>query len=191
MLMATQRFTAAGAGKWIPLDYHAVGFGVGFAVTLSTNTQTCSYTVEHTYDNIEQTQKATASRSGPTVTLTFTNNHGLVVGDNVVVAGADRPATAEGTITYAAVAGVDGSWRVAVVTSETVITYTCDTVGTVTPAVPVDVAIARVFPHASIAAQSTRKEGNYTIAPFAVRLNMATLGAGYVDFTVLPMGMPR
>lgn len=173
MRLVTQRLTAAGVGPWIVLDYHVSGWVVGIGVVPSSNGN-LTYSVEHTFDDITAKKRAYLQRTTTTATVTLTN-HGLSVSDSVMVDGTGD-------------SNVDGYFPVASVTNQNVFTYTVTT-GTTIPNMAVNVALGRVFPHATLAAQTTRQNGNYIAPPFAVRLDVTSFTAGYVDMNVILAGI--
>jgi hypothetical protein len=123
------------------------------------------------------------SRVGTVATVTDTGpyglGHGLATSDSVIISGAgapfDTPFTSIG----------NGELGASItVTSDTQYTYTVANSGP-TLSMTGKVIGLRVFPHASLAAVSTRADGNYFEPVRAIRLNVSALTAGSVDLVVL------
>lgn len=49
-------------------------------------------------------------------------------------------------------------------------------------------ATAKWFPHATLVAQTTDKDGNYFAFPIAIRLNVTALAGATVTMTIVPAG---
>lgn len=156
---------AAGATPWHMCDFRANPFSVAFQVDIAGNTGT--YTVEHAFsDMVIRTAGISRSTTVATVTLL---NHGLAVGDSVVVRNASAP--------------LDGTYAVASVTSTSVFTYTVANSGA-TAAPAAEILSLRVMPHSSVAAQTTSKDGNYAFPVNFVRCRITVAGAGTYVFHV-------
>jgi hypothetical protein len=156
---------AVGQTPWHMCDYMANPFSVAFQVDIAGNTGT--YTVEHGFCNMEK-REAKISRSTTTATVTMLN-HGLAVGDSVVVENGGAP--------------FDGTYAVASVTDTSTFTYTVANSGAAA-ATDVRILSIRVMPHSSIAAQTTSKDGNYAFPVQFVRCRITVAGAGVYIFHV-------
>jgi len=167
--MAQYRVTQSSAGnsKWLGLNRQAV-FSAGLAVTLS-NGANLTYTVQHTFDDINKLVSCTVSRVTTTATLTFPSNHGLVVGDSLVIAGAPAP--------------FKGTFAVASVVSDTVVTFTVANSGETSGRL--EVVPLRVFNHEFMVGKTTSDDGNYSAPATATRLAVTAYTSGEATFTVI------
>jgi len=156
---------AAGATPWHMCDYKANPFSVAFQVDIAGNTGT--YTVEHGF--CDMTLRDVSISRATTVATVTQLNHGLAVGDSVVVSNAGAP--------------LDGTYAVASVTSTSVYTYTVVNSGA-TSALTAHVLNIRVMPHATVAAQTTSKDGNYAYPVQFIRCRCTVAGAGVYIFHV-------
>lgn len=177
---------AAKNSQWIPIDYIAAWFGVGLGVIPWSTASGLSATVQHTFDDIGlpaiSTDIVTISRTTTTATVTDKGpdglGHGLSTNDNVIIFGTgstvlDSPKTTVGN--------GDLGWDVTVVDANT---YTYTVANSGATAATGTVRRLRVFP-GPISAVSARTDGNYAYPVRAIRLKVATLSAGAVDFVVL------
>lgn len=160
---------AVGATPWYMLDIKANPFSVSFQVDIAGNTGT--YTVQHGFSDMEK-RGASISRTTTTATVTL-KDHGLAVGDSVVVENAGAP--------------LDGTYDVASVTNVDVFTYTVVNSGA-TSAPTARLISIRTMPHSSIAAQTTSKDGNYAFPVQFIRCQCTVSGAGNYQFTVTQSG---
>lgn len=170
MINSSVKIGAAGAfSQWIPVN----GAQNPFSVSLSTNldpTSVLTYSIQHTFDNPQILfPVANASRVTTVATLTLVN-HGAVVGDTVLVQGAGAP--------------FDGYFNVATVVDANNLTYTVADAGPTSAFLDVRASICRVFPHASLVAQTTNKDGNYAFPIAATRIIITAFTSGAVAFTV-------
>lgn len=156
---------ATGVTPWHMCDVRANPFSVGFQVDIAGNTGT--YTVEHGFSDMFL-RDVSISRTTTTATVTCAN-HGLAVGDSVVISNAEAP--------------LDGTYAVASVTSTGVFTYTVANSGA-TAATNAHMLSIRVMPHSSIAAQTTSKDGNYAFPVNFIRCRITVSGAGTYVFHV-------
>jgi hypothetical protein len=156
---------ATGATPWHTCDYRANPFSVAFQVDIAGNTGT--YTVEHGFCDMVVAQ-GKISRTTTTATVTL-KDHGLAVGDSVVVTNGGAP--------------LDGTYAVASVTDVNTFTYTVANSGA-TAAPSANILRIRVMPHSSIAAQTTSKDGNYAYPVQMVRARCTVSGAGSYVFHV-------
>ena len=179
MRIQTRRLIAAGFSNWVVLDFHVSGYGVGLGITPSSNAN-LTYNIEHTFDDLNtpvNACKTSVPNGSGTVTLTY-NNHGLSVGDYIAVSGSGSTV-------------MDGGYSVASVVDQNNITYTgtgTNTSGATLNGVAPGFVFGRIFQHAVLTAQTTRKDGNYAFPPYATRINVTAFVAGYVDYTVIQMG---
>lgn len=158
---------ATGVTPWHMLDYRANPFSVAFQVDIAGNTGT--YTVEHGFCDMQK-YGASIARSTTTATVTMAN-HGLAVGDSIVVENC------------ADLGGGAGTYAVAAVTNVNVFTYTVADSGSALES-NARITKIRVMPHASIAAQTTSKDGNYAYPVQFIRCRCTVSGAGSYYFTV-------
>lgn len=158
---------ATGQTPWHMLDYKVNPFTVSFQVDIAGNTGT--YTVEHGFCDLMK-YGGSISRTTTTATVTMAN-HGLAVGDSIVV---------ENTVDLG---GGDGTYAVASVTNVDVFTYTVANSGA-TSAPNARFIKIRVMPHSTVAAQTTSKDGNYAYPVQFIRCRCTVSGAGSYYFTV-------
>lgn len=165
---------AAGSSAWLPLDYLQRPFNVSlFAIPSSA--ANLSYTVEYTPDNPNNVKGNTVvsiTRAGTVATVTMLNPHELTAGDSVNMFNTGD-------------ANLDGTRAVASVTSPTVFTYTVANTGATQGAGYQQAVLMRVFPHAFLAAQTTRQSGNFAFPCWAVRITVAAYVAGDVTLEVI------
>ena len=164
--------SATGVGPWVPLDYNQSPFAVGLGVKLSAGA-VLTYTVQHTFVDIFSLLRLTAlTRAATVATITFSDNVGLSVADWLNVQGAGAP--------------FDGEYAVATVVGLNQVTYTVANTGptSVLTQQGVGVAVARIFPHAVLAAQTASMDGNYAFQIRACRLNVTAFTSGQAVFSV-------
>lgn len=161
------RLAAAGNSVWIPIDRYDTSIAVLLSLVFSSN-KNLTANVQYTSDPLES-QACNITRSGTTATLTLAN-HGLSVGDSVVVQGAGST--------------LDGTYAVASVVDQNNITYTVANSG-VTVAVGAQVTPLRVFAHPVLTTITANADSNFTVPPTACRLNVSSYTAGYVDLNVI------
>lgn len=164
----------AGISPWIPLDYLQRPFNVSLFAILS-NTSDANYTVEYTPDNPNSAKGntvASLTRSTTVATLTMSSPHEAKVGDSVITVNTGDP-------------NLDGVHQVASIVSATVLTYTVANTGLTAQAGYAQAIICRVFPHAFMAAQTSRQSGNFAFPCWAVRLNVNTATTGDVTLEVI------
>ena len=157
---------ATGVGPWIPVDHRQNPFSVAFDVDIAGNTGT--YTVQHGYTDWVSYP---CSYTRVTTTMTVTQvNHGLAAGDSVNIMGSGLAAN-------------DGYFAVATVSSVDVFTLTLP--ADAGPASgQINIQKIRVMDHATIATQTTSKDGNYAYPINALRLKITVSGAGSYYMTV-------
>lgn len=165
-----QRLSAAGVAPWIPLNRYSSTIAIALGVIFSTN-KNLTAEVQYVTDPLVS-QPCSISRSTTTATLTLTN-HGLAVGDSVVVTGWDTL--------------LDGVYAVGGVTNENVITFTVADVGA-TGSAGARVIPLRVQVHPTLTALTADAVGNFAYPPTACRLAVTSYTAGYVDLDVVSGG---
>lgn len=170
MLPIQVRISAAGSTNWVPIDRYPSSFSVALGVTFSSN-KNLTVSVDYTLDPLVA-QPCSITRSATTATLTLTN-HGLSVADSVVVTGAGAP--------------LDGTYAVAGVTDQNVITYTVANSGA-TVAVDVRVFPLRVTAHPVLNALTANADSNFSAPPTACRLRCSSYTAGYADLNIVSGG---
>lgn len=173
--------SAPGNSPWIPVNYLQNAFGIGLGVSPSFDAATVSYTVQHVFDDIsvDAQQQISLARVGTAVTATFQKPHKLVVGDSLIVI-----SSGSSQMDSQQPSGLYISWDVATVPSATTLTYTVANAGPTADGGNAKAITGRVFPHASLAAQSTRQDGNYAFNVMAIRLKLLTLTAGSVSLSI-------
>lgn len=169
---------AVGNTPWIPVSYLQWAFGVAVAVNLS-NGASLTYTVQHTFDPIDDTQARAIAASQTTTVITVTGDtgppgsgggHGLNPGDDVILIGS-------GT--------VDGEYPVATVVSATSYTLTSGVSQSAVASPGTRAKSFRVFNNATLAAQTTKGSTNYVLPICAVRLNISVYTSGVATIAVL------
>lgn len=167
--------SAAGAGSWLRVNSKQIPFDLSFRVTLSSGAG-MTYQVQHTFDDPENRQNCSISRTTTTATLTLAD-HGLSVGDSITVSGALAP--------------LDGTYAVATVTDANIITYTVANSGATSATT--DVARVRVFrvaAHATVTAKTASDDGSQYTAPVqAIRLNITAYTSGKATLVALQGGI--
>jgi len=164
---------AAGASPWIPINYLQNAFGIGFAVTLSSDGN-LTYSVQHTFDD-PTTNARDISIARSTTTATVTDpDHGLNTGDSVIVESSGS-------------SNLDGT-KTVTVTSANAYTYTVANSGPTAAAAKAK--SLRIFTHEDVAAKTDRQDGNYAYPPRAIRLAISSYTAGKATLAIL-QGMGR
>lgn len=165
------RLTAAGNSQWIPINRYPSSFGIALGVVFSSN-KNLTANVQYALDPLVA-QPCNITRSTTTATLKLVN-HGLSVDDSVVVTRAGAP--------------LDGEFAVATVVDQDTITYTVANSG-VTAAIDARVIPMRVQPHPVLTGLTADADSNFSVPPTAVRLNVSSYTAGYVDLNVISGGL--
>lgn len=161
--------SAAGFSPWVPLNTKQTPFNVSLATTVASGS-TLTYSVQHTFDDVQNAQSCSIARSGTTATLTLPN-HGLSsTSDSITVIGAGAP--------------FDGTYAPASITNANVFTYTVANSGATASANGAKVVIMRVFDHETIIAKTANDDGNYMFPAYATRLNVTAYTSGNVTLTV-------
>lgn len=153
--------------QWIPVDSYINPISISLGCTISSGA-TLTYQVQHTFDSPWNMRQCVLSRSSTTATVTLAD-HGLVVGDSVLVEQAGAP--------------FDGTFAVASVVDANSFTYTVLNSGS-TGTYEGKIAPMRVFPHSSVTAKTTNSDGNYAYPVAAVRLNVTAYTSGKVTLNV-------
>jgi hypothetical protein len=162
------RVTAAGPSAWVPLNTYATSIAILLGVVFSSN-KNLTVDVEYSSDQLVP-QDCKITRSTTTATLTLTN-HGLSVGDSIVVSQAGAP--------------LDGTYAVASVTNQNVITYTVANSGvTTTQGKNAQVIPLRISDHPVLSALTANADSNFTVPPSVVRLTCTAFTAGYADLNI-------
>ena len=174
---------ATGTSNWTPLDYRAHAFGVGFHTTVGGDAAPdMTYTVEHAFSSMNYDTEVHITRSTTTATLKFLAvydhnnnevpwvNHGLAVGDNVLVA---SPTAVFDT-------GATGAAVASVVDNRT-ITYTVANTGPTVAGAGTFVLrlyVATTPVDGVTTGLTGSADGNYAFPPNFVRLNVSAHTAG-------------
>ena len=164
------RMAADGSSAWIPMNRYPSSFGVALGVAFSSN-KNLTAAVEYALDPLEG-QPCNISRSTTTATLTLTN-HGLSVGDSIIVSDAPAP--------------LAGTYAVASVTNQNVITYTVTNSGA-TAAFGAKVIPLRIQVHPVLTGLTADADSNFSVPPTVARLTVSSYVAGYVDLNVVSGG---
>jgi len=187
--------SAVGITPWIPVDRLQETIAIGVAVTLSEDAN-LTYTVHHTFDPLasDYALPITIARAGTVATVTFPYQHGLVTGDSLIVTGSgssvldSQPFPQQIGPPFASNINQPVPWAVASTPSPTTLTYTCANSGSTASAGPTMALIQRVFPNATLAAQTAKGFAAYTLPISAVRLNITVYTAGFAQIGVLQGG---
>ena len=169
--------SAAGNSPWAPISYLQNAFAIGLA-GIPTSGASLTYTVQHTFDDLEKFVPVSVSRTGTVATVTD-NDHRLSVGDSVTLTGTGDP-------------NLEGTYDVASIVDANTYTYTVANTGAAA-SIPGSQAVhMRVFnfDDASFVGASTRVDGNYAFPIRAIRLKVNTYNSGKVDLVIL-QGMGR
>lgn len=163
---------ATGSSPWIPGNSLQQNPNASvFAVLEQGGSGT--FSIEHTFDPLLPALPITVSQSTTTITVTFAAEHGLRIGDGVIISGSG-------------VATVDGQWVVAGITNTTVLTITSATSQTVA-AVGCFAAALRVFtvPSGTLTSKTASAYGTYNFPVTGFRATCTVAGAGKLRVGVL------
>ena len=153
--------SASGASQWAPVNCYSEGpIGLYFDITSGA---TLTSKVQLTADDLIDDKYCAIAQSGTTATLVLFD-HGLSVGDSVVVMGAHP-------------ADLDGERTVVSVVSVNIVTYTAT--NSATRAVEARAIPLRVFDHASMSAMTAKTQGSQATPVTGIRLN----NTAYTDGT--------
>lgn len=167
-----QTLSSATSGSWLVPDVALNPFNLGIGCVCSSNIN-ATYSVQYSHDSPLDSVTCSISRSSTTATLTLTN-HGLTTNDSIVVSGTGD-------------SNLDGTYGVAGVTNQNVITYTVADTGA-TAAVG-KVSVMRVFNHPTLVSKTASADGNIAYPVRAVRLTITSYTAGYVTMLVSQAGL--
>ena len=167
-----QTVSSATRGAWIPLNILATPYNVAIGCVCSSNIN-ATYAVEYAHDSPLSYVPCKISSSTTTATLTLVN-HGLTTSDSIIVVGSGN-------------ANLDGTFQVAGVTDQNIITYTITS--TTTTSISSKVAVMRVFTHSTITGKTANSDGNIAFPVGAVRLRITSYSAGYVTMLVNQAGI--
>ena len=166
---------ATGTTDWTQVDYRRNAFGIGFRCAVGGHASpSLEYNVQHAFSSLNFDTEVLITRSTTTATLVFKSNvsgfnHGLAVGDGLIIVSAGAP--------------LDGHYAVASVTNATTVTYTVANSGVTanTPGTKVLRLYVGTTPlNDTTDAQTTSQDGNYAFPPNYIRLNVSTHSAGTV-----------
>ena len=173
--------SAAGQSPWLFVDSRRYNgrFNASLAVTLS-QAATLTYTVELTYDqnSKERDQQVSISRAATVATITL-NDHGLQVGDSVVLFDSNFT-------THSPESNFEGVFQVA--TTPTDNTYTITVANTGTTSGIARQRSFRVFNHPTLQGDTADEGGVQNEPVTAVRLNVTSYTGGSAQLTVLQQG---
>lgn len=167
--MQTASVTVGSAtfSSWVPVHSAQNPTGISLGCTISSGA-TLTYKVQHTFDNPSNLVDVAISRTTTTATVTY-KDHGLVVGDSVIVEGAGAP--------------FDGVYAVASIVDADSFTYTVANSGS-TGTREGRLARCRVFDHSALTAKTANSDGNYSFPIAACRLVVTSYTSGKVTLTV-------
>lgn len=159
--------SAAGASPWVPIAYNQNSFALGLGVVL-TSGASLTYSVDHTFDELNPVVPITISRTTTTATVTHPA-HGLSSNDSAIIAGT-------GSTNF------DGQFTVTVVDANT---YTYTVLNSGATSASGFAASARVFTHETLLGLTAREDGNYAFPVRAVRLRNSAWVSGTSTLIVL------
>lgn len=164
---------AVGNSEWVPLDYIQAPFGVTMAGLLS-STGSLTWSVQYTYDemNKDSSEPVKITRAGTTATAVWAN-HDMVTGDSVI-------------ITDSGSSNLDSALNPAgrliaqdiTVTDDNTFTYTVANSGAAADNGYARGMRFRVFPHAVLAALTTRADSNFNLPCKALRFKVSAYTSG-------------
>jgi hypothetical protein len=174
-----ESLAAVGSTPWVPINRLQWGFGAAVAVTLSSGAS-LTYTVQHTFDPVDDSQARNVAASQTTTVITVTgdigftgggNTHGLSVGDDVILFGTQAT-------------NMDGEYPVASFVSATSYTLTSLVSQSATGSSNTRAKSYRVWLNA-LGAQTVKTSTNYAFPVAAVRLNISVYTSGVATMAVL------
>lgn len=182
--------TAPGNSQWIPINYIETAFAIGLGVIPWSTATGVSYTVQHSFDDLDQSKVAgnviQITRAAAVATVFDSGpdglGHGMVTGDNVIITGSGPPfdTLRTGVGIQTGDLGADIT-----VTDNTHYTYAVANSGATADNGNATIRRMRVFPHATLVTLAIRADGNYAFPVRAIRLKAITLTAGAIDLLVL------
>lgn len=170
MKQKTFNLAAVGSTVWLPLDTKLTNFQASLAVSITPGAS-LTYTVQHTLSTLDNNQDCSISQATTVATVTLAD-HGLVVGDSVIVDDGIGNAN------------LSGARDVATVTNANVFTYTAGNSATVAATTTKLVAL-NVFPHATLVGNTASADGNYLFPVSATRLTITAFTSGSARFEVI------
>lgn len=172
MRPTSQRFTVAGVGAPVSLNYIQTSFAVGLFVYFSGTTLLATVQISGDDPTTNRRQPTSITRVAALATV-VDPGHNLVNGSTIFVGGAGAPFDTPAI-------GAD----VTVVDANSY-TYAVANSGPLAAQVGGSLAHLRWFNHATLAAMNASANGNLAFPTRACRLNITTLTAGFVDFIIL------
>jgi hypothetical protein len=191
--MRISRSTLSGTGvqytPWVPVNYLQLNFNVALYGLPSAAISGLAYSAQYTADDQSELRPISWTQSTTTVTINDpvyqrtpgaqSLPHGMSTGDSVTIQGSGTGVLANGTQAV----GFDGTYQVTV-TSPT--QYTITVTPSQTASGQGTVTLARVFTTTGIpAATAIRANTNLNQPATAVRLAVATMTGGTLDFLVI------
>jgi len=174
---------ATGPSGWIQVDYMQRSFAIGFLCTLGGSTApAATYKVQNAFWSGNYDTEVRITRSSTTATLTFKAlytdpntqavwvNHGLSVGDSLIVNSAGAP--------------FDGTYAVASVTDNRTVTYTVAGSGATVSSPITTVARLFVSDHPIVTGVTGTTAGNYAYPINFIRTNITTFGSGSLTLSL-------
>lgn len=168
-MLTSVTVSSATSSAWVPFDRYQPNFSVALAGVISSGA-TLTWKVEHTFGDVFNGQACSITRSTTTATLVRAN-HGLSVGDSVIVVQAGPP--------------FDGTYAVASVVDANTITYTVTNTDNTVAYGSAKVCLLPVFDHETLVGQTTDADGNYAFPCSACRLTVTAYTSGFVRLTVV------
>jgi hypothetical protein len=161
--------SAAGNSPWLPVNAKQRVFALSLFGSISTGA-TLQWDVQYTFDDLGDKLLPKITRSTTTATVILAN-HGLSVGDSVVVYNAGAP--------------LDGTYDVASVVDDNTFTYTVANSGVTATTPEARIIRLRVIEHADLHDETGRADGNIAFPVTAVRLVVHDYTDGSTTLTVL------
>lgn len=172
MLPAQIRLTAVGPSNWIPVNRLQSKFNLALAGWIDDGS-TLTWEVQHTLSGLDSSRERQVTISRSTTTATVTDpNHGLDVGDSVIVEGS-------GT------SNLDGTREVVSIVDANSYTYTVANTGPTASAVGTRAKNLKVFIHSTLTGQAGNADGNYAFPPTAVRFYVTAYTSGALNAQIV------
>ncbi len=179
MRIVRQLYTALAAGfsPWVMVNYLQPTFNVAMAVLPSADATGASFQVQYTMDDLSVLRPVQLSQATTVISVTDPL-HGLSTGDSVTL-------QATGTGQSSGPVSIDGTYQIASIVDANNYTVTGGTSQTVSSRGALSTP-QRVFPFTGIPAASAARIANNLLQPCtAVRLDVAALTGGHLDFLVI------
>lgn len=185
---------AIASSPWIPLDRQQDCFNVGIQVSLSEDASAITYSVQATCDPMgdEYLIPCSIARAAGVATVTTLFQHGLNVGDAVIVTGSGSAALDSQPFVQSNLlppfysnSGQATPWNVATAPTPTTFTYAVANSGPLADAGVTKLRIYRVAPVPNLSALSAKAFQPLIIPATALRLVVTALTAGFAQMGVI------